>query len=113
MSHRRGECKKNQWRHSEDIVLERIRLGGRAIYGVLQLPDEFYQGGVPIKTVIGDEVPVDGSRAEDDGDLLRMEERRAHGGGVGRAEGDRGKGSSVLLDLGGSDFLRQIWGKRG
>lgn len=35
----------------EDIVLERIRLGNHSIYGALQLPAEFYQGGVPIKTV--------------------------------------------------------------
>ena len=97
----------------EDIGLERIRLGNHSIYGALQLPAEFYQGGITIKTDIGDEVPVDDGRAGYGWDLLRMEERGAHGGGVGRAEGDRGKGSSVLLDLGGSDFLRQIWEKRG
>ena len=44
-------------------------MGNHTIYGILQLPDEFYQGGVPTKTVIGDEVPVDGGRAEDDGDF--------------------------------------------
>ena len=79
----------------EDIVRERIRLGNHSIFGALQLPAEFYQGGVTIKTDIGDEVPVDDGRAGYDWDLLRMEEGRVHSCGMGRAEGDKGKGKLV------------------
>ena len=62
----------------EGIVLERIRLGKHTIYVVLQLPGEFYQGGILIRAVIGDEV---GGGAEGDGNLLHMEEGRAGAGG--------------------------------